>query len=87
MILGYKKLRYCEPGQLVRLEDGTYLLLSEYRTGEEAKTLDTYISGSGENFAAGDKYAETWVVIIDLDWMEDYLQSEIEYPLILPASE
>lgn len=79
MILGYKKLKDCEPGQLIRFEFGSYLLLSEYRTGN-GKTWDAYISGSGENFAQGEKWADTWVAIIDLDWLELNIQEELDYP-------
>lgn len=80
MILGYKKLKDCEPGQLVRLEGGSYLLLSEYRTGND-KVFDAYISGSGENFAAGERFADTWVAIIDLGWIELNIEDELEYPV------
>lgn len=79
MILGYKKLKDCEPGQLVRLWSGSYLLLSEYRSGTR-HTLDSYISGSGEAFANGDAYADEWVAIIDLDWIEVNLEDDLDYP-------
>ena len=57
LILGYKKLKDCSPGQLIRFECGTYMILSEYR-GDDG-ILDAYISGSGENFALPDRDWET----------------------------
>lgn len=79
MIIGYKKLKYCEPGQLVRFSDGTYLLLSEYKTGD-SQILDAYISGTGEHFVDSANSGNEWVAIIDYRWLEQYAEDEAEYP-------
>ena len=76
MILGYKKLKDCSAGQLVRLECGIYLILSEY--GNDDGVNDAYISGSGESFAQ--RNPNEWVAIIDLEWLELNLKDELDYP-------
>lgn len=76
MVLGYKKLKDCSPGQLVRFEFGTYMILSEYR-GDDG-ILDAYISGSGESLAT--RNGDEWVAIIDLSWLELNLKDEVAYP-------
>lgn len=78
MIVGYQRLKNCEPGQLVRFESGTYALLSEYFTGHPT-IPDAYIAGSGENLCSNNP--EEWVAIISLDEIEANVADErLDYP-------
>jgi hypothetical protein len=76
MIKGYKKLRTVEAGSLIRFQDGTYAMVSEYHTGGKAYR-DSYLLCTGE-FCHAD--SEEWVAIIDLAEIEVEALEESEYP-------
>lgn len=75
MIQGYKKVKDCEPGDLIRFEDGEYAVISEYRSN--GKSYDGYIVESGEALHAN---PDIWVAIIDIDFLESNMADEVNYP-------
>lgn len=79
MIIGYKKLKHCEAGSLIRTKDGTFALLSQYHSFNSGASgyFDGYIMDSGEAFHA-DK--EEWVAIIGLGQLEADISEELDYP-------
>lgn len=77
MIIGYKKIKHCEPGQLVRFEDGQYAVVSEYGSNERPHR-DTILLGSGEYFNWSNP--DEWVAIIDTEHVEVEAAFEADYP-------
>lgn len=81
MIIGYRKLKHCTPGSLIRLRDSEeYILLTEYHSFNGGKTgvFDGYILGTGEAFHP--KNENEWVAIIGLEQLEADISEELEYP-------
>lgn len=79
MIIGYRKLKHCTAGSLIRLKSGTFVLLSEYRTFNNSNNghFDGYILESGEAFHGK---PDEWVAIIGLGQLEADIREELEYP-------
>lgn len=80
LVAGFKRLKDCKPGQLVRFESGTFVLLAEYRTfnGGLSAVWDGYIVGSGEAFHPKDP--NEWVAIVDMGWLEIEIDENEIYP-------
>lgn len=76
MIIGYKKLKHCEAGSLIRTKEGTFALLSEYMGN--LGIFSGYIFESGETFCPQD--ADEWVAIISLEQLEADISEELDYP-------
>ena len=78
VIIGYKRMADVWAGSLVRTRDGSYILVTEYRTARAAvNTRDAYIHDSGE---AAHVDGDEWVAIISLDMIETEVQEEMNYP-------
>lgn len=76
MIIGYKRLKHCEAGSLIRTKDGSFVMLSEYMGNDNV--FSGYIFESGENFCPKDP--NEWVAIICLGQLEADISEELEYP-------
>lgn len=79
MILGYKKLKQCTGGQLVRFASGTWALLSEYYA-PNSDVPKGYIVGTGEALHCDNP--DEWVLVIDTDDLEESLlvNEGVDYP-------
>jgi len=76
-IVGYKRLKNCKPGSLIRLKSGDYAVVSEYRSNENSMRYDAYLIGSGEYLHSD---GDEWVIIADIRLIEVEIAEEVEYP-------
>lgn len=75
---GFKQLKNCNPGELVRFNNGDHAVISEYRSGNSTN-YDGYLLDSGECLHAD---PNEWVLVIDLFSLEieSGMLDGIEYP-------
>lgn len=78
MIAGYVQRKDAKPGTVIRLQNGTYALVTEYHSGGNPY-FDAYIVGTGEAVGTHVK-GDEWVAVIDMNAVEVELQDDLTYP-------
>lgn len=80
LVAGFLRLKNCKAGQLIRLQSGEFVALTQYHSfnGGKSKVWDGYILGTGEAFHPTN--SEEWVAVIDTEWIHVEIEENEEYP-------
>lgn len=77
-LTGYKQLKDCKGGELIRFADGTFAMMSIYDSSD-TNIKASYLWGSGDAMGSGQDPNE-WVAVIDLSTV-DKLFEHSKYPV------